>query len=178
MYPTKAWSGPTQRISFAIISIVLSGLALWLLGGCVDTTLYTTDERPFAASAVYGTWTVDWDQPPTIRVVPEKYARRFRTVEEYRLFVADRAKGLKLEIRPDHRAMLQYADGDKHGYYWRAVRNKRYDLWIQAPNVEASIGHGFKTLGANAALLTFQLEWDENVATRVPLKMTRETMPR
>ena len=126
-------------------------------------------------ATMFGVWKVNWDRTsPTILAVPKTYAERFKTVEEFRAFVAKQAMDMTFEIQPDNIAFSRRATGNKPvKYRWES--SKRYDCWLEVGGfLAASVGHGFKVTDANNAVLTFQIEWSENIATRVPLFMERQ----
>ena len=130
-----------------------------------------------STNSFFGVWQVDWGKAPVIERVPERYAVYFKTVDAYREYVARRAKGLVLDIRTNQTAVLRYADGKSESYRWGiSPQAPKYDIWLQTwPHRLSfvSVGHGFKVSGTNTASLLFQLDWDEDVATRVPLVLER-----
>jgi len=127
-----------------------------------------------ARDSMIGFWKVNWEKTaPTIQAVPQTFTHRVKTAEEFREFVADRANGLVLEIQPTNSAVMYKPSGESQKLVWRS--DTKYDIWLeQKIFMSASIGHGFKISGANTAILTFQIEWNENVATRVQLFMERQ----
>ncbi|MCE9519757.1 MAG: hypothetical protein K8R87_09430 [Verrucomicrobia bacterium] len=130
-----------------------------------------------ATNSFVGTWKVNWEKTPVVEKLPE-HAYGFKTVEEFREHVARRANDLILDIQTNQTAVLRYADGKIERYQWEiSPQAPKYDVWLQTwPHrfSYASVGHGFKVSGTNTAIFTFQLEWNEDVATRVPLVMERQ----
>jgi hypothetical protein len=125
-----------------------------------------------------GVWKVNWEKTPAVKALPQPNVYFFKTVDEYRQYVTRRAKGIVLDIQTKNTAVLRYANGKSEKYSWeRSKLPEKYDIWLQTwPHFlsGASIGHGFKVSDTNTAIFTFQLEWNENVATRVPLVMERQ----
>lgn len=55
---------------------------------------------------------------------------------------------------------------------WR--EDDDFDYWIHTRNfLSAGVGHGFTRRSARTAHLKYQLEWNENVATREVLVLRR-----
>ena len=128
-------------------------------------------------SAVVGLWKINWEKSPPIAAVPQRMAHRFRTVEDFRQFVADRSKGLTLEIRADRTATLTYATGNNPTFPWEPAQQHGYDIWMRSKSpLSGGIGHGFTLSKSdpNTGILNFQVEWAEDVATRVPLLLERQ----
>ncbi len=94
--------------------------------------------------------------------------------DEFRAFVSKQAKEMTLEILPDNTGILRRGpDYRPATYRWKSAQN--YDCWLEIGGFLAtSVGHGFKVTDARSATLTFQIEWSENVATRIPLRMERQ----
>ncbi|MBN8419233.1 MAG: hypothetical protein J0L73_09975 [Verrucomicrobia bacterium] len=130
--------------------------------------------RESAARNVVGVWKVNWEKTePTIRAVPETFTNRIQTVEDFKKLVAKGAKGLVLDIQPSNTAVMHHPSGSSLKLTWS--EDTKYDIWVeQRFFMTAGIGHGFTVSGANTAKLNFQIEWNENVATRVPLIMERQ----
>lgn len=130
--------------------------------------------RESAARSVIGVWKVNWEKTePTIQLVPETFTNRVRTVEDFKKLVAKGAQGLVLDIQPSNTAVLHHPSGGRQKLTWS--KDSKYDIWVeQRFFMTAGIGHGFTVSGPDTAKLNFQVEWNENVATRVPLIMERQ----
>lgn len=141
----------------------------------LDLTVFATVSIAQETTKMFGVWKVNWGQTsPAIQSVPESFKHRFNTADEFRTFVANQAKEMTLEISPDNIGILRRGpDYRPATYRWKSAQ--RYDCWLEIGGfLAASVGHGFKVTDARNAILTFQIEWSENVATRIPLRMERQ----
>lgn len=171
LLPYKPDWSINRTVRHFIMKTILSACALLLL--CVMSCVAKDP-----TNSVVGVWKVNWEKAPVIETIPERYKFRFKTLEDYRKYVTQRAMGLVLNIQANQTAVLRYGDGKSENYRWEIYQKApKHDIWLQTnPHFlsSASIGHGFKVSGANTATLLFQLEWDEDAATRVQLVMERQ----
>lgn len=150
-----------KYVPYAVV-LTLLALVAWSL----------SSSRP---SLYVGSWKVDWAKSaPAIREVPQTFRSRVKTVEEFRNLVGQRASTLVVDVHPDHTATFHHPK-EKLKLTW-SRSSWRHDIWLQQKffYMSASIGHGLKVTGARSATLTYQVEWSENVATRVPLQLVRQ----
>ncbi len=125
---------------------------------------------------MFGVWKVNWEQTaPAIVATPESFKHRFNTPDEFRNFLAKQAREMTLEILPNNTGILRRGPHYRPATYrWKSAQ--KYDCWLESAGfLAASVGHGFKVTDARNATLTFQIEWSENVATRIPLRMERQS---
>ena len=126
-------------------------------------------------TTMFGMWKVNWDQTaPAIQAVPEAFKHRFKSPDEFRAFVANQAKEMTLELLAYNTGVLRRGSNDRPiTYRWKSA--ERYDCWLEIGGFfAASVGHGFKVTDASNAILTFQIEWSETIATRISLRMERQ----
>jgi hypothetical protein len=119
-------------------------------------------------------WQVDIDASvKRIDAVPDRYQSRFKALDDYKNFVRGRANGLRLVLYKNGTAAM--TGGWSGGTKARWKEDKDFDYWIHTGNVFVTgVGHGFDRTSARSARLKFQLEWDENVATREFLILRRK----
>jgi hypothetical protein len=143
----------------------------------VLAVLLTLGTVSFAASKhepFVGVWKVNWENSaPAIQEVPSMFSSRVKSVEEFRNLVAQRANGLVVEIYPDHTAVFHYPT-ERAKLVWD-LEGERHDVWLQQKfSFMVAIGHGLKVTGPDTATLKYQVEWNEDAATRVFLLLERQ----
>ena len=122
-------------------------------------------------------WVVDIDaSTERIQEIPDKFKGRFSTLEQYKQFVREAANDLTITLHTDNTAKITGGwYGSTNKARWRT--DDDFDYWIQTGGGYlggALVGHGFNRTSLNTAELKYQLEWNENVATREWLVLRRE----
>ncbi len=121
-------------------------------------------------------WRVDIEASVSkIDRVPDQFRHRFTSVEDYKNYVRNRASGLTLTIYENGTASLGQSGSRSTALVWR--KDDDFDYWLNTKGSwlfpVASVGHGFERVSSNTARLKFQLEWNENAATREFLLLRR-----
>jgi hypothetical protein len=114
-------------------------------------------------------WRVDIEASVSkIDRVPDRFRNRFASVDEYKNHVRNLARGLTLTIYENGTASLGRGGSRSTAMKWR--KDDDFDYWLNTQGSwlfpVAGVGHGFERVSSHTARLKFQLEWDENVATR------------
>jgi len=110
-------------------------------------------------------WRVDTEASVAgIRSVPDHFSHRFRSLDEYKDFVRGTICGLTLRIH-ENGTQLVWRKDDDFDYWLNTKGNWFFPI--------ATIGHGFDRVSSRTARLKFQLEWDEDMATREFLVLRR-----
>jgi hypothetical protein len=148
-----------------LLVILISASLLWIAFSLRKLGWESDFSRP---------WQVDIEASvKRVDTVPERYKSRFKSLDEYRRFVRGRANGLRLVLYKNGSAAM--TGGWLGGTKARWKPDEDFDYWIYTGNIFVTgVGHGFERTSARTARLKFQLEWDENVATREFLILRRK----
>lgn len=121
-------------------------------------------------------WRVDIEASVSkIDRVPDQFTNRYSSVEDYKNYVRNLARGLTLTIYDNGTASLGHSGSKSIALVWR--KDDDFDYWLNTKGSwlfpTASVGHGFDRVSSHTAHLKYQVEWSENIATREVLLLRR-----
>lgn len=118
-------------------------------------------------------WHIDIEETISgIDEIPKTYRSRFRSLGEYQNFVRQMSNGLSVTLYDDKTASMNGGWAGSVKPVWQ--EDDDFDYWIYTRSfLSAGVGHGFTRRSAQTARLTYQLEWNENTATRECLVLRR-----